>query len=230
MNPITSKEIARLIDISAVRADSSLSEVNDIIEGAKKHNFVCVFSMPAMLPMVFNNLKGYNEIGIGGVVGFPSGAETTSSKLFQAKELKAMGCNEVDMVINIGMLKSGEHSYIESEIRQIKEAVSPLPLKVILEVVLLTDEEIKVGAKLIMDAGADYVKTGTGWAGSTTVEHIKLIKESVGDKIKLKVAGGVRTLDTLLEMYSLGVCRFGIGYKAALRIMDESIKRDKNGK
>lgn len=226
-NPIiSSREIARLIDISAVRADSTRQDVEDIIDGAIKHNFICVFPMPGMLPLVFEKLKDHPQIGIGGVVGFPSGGETTASKLFQAKELKEAGCNEIDMVLNIGKLKSGMLNDIEDEIRQIKAAVSPLPLKVIMEVVLLTDEEIKTASSIILKAGADYIKTGTGWAGATTPHHIDLIKETVGDTIKLKVAGGVRTLDTLLEMYQMGVSRFGIGYKSALSIMEECINRE----
>ena len=226
-NPIiSSREIARLIDISAVRADSTRQDVEDIIDGAIKHNFICVFPMPGMLPLVFEKLKDHPQIGIGGVVGFPSGGETTASKLFQAKELKEAGCNEIDMVLNIGKLKSGMLNDIEDEIRQIKAAVSPLPLKVIMEVVLLTDEEIKTASSIILKAGADYIKTGTGWAGATTLHHIDLIKETVGDTIKLKVAGGVRTLDTLLEMYQMGVSRFGIGYKSALSIMEECINRE----
>ena len=226
-NPvISSREIARLIDISAVRADSTRQDVEDIIDGAIKHNFICVFPMPGMLPLVFEKLKDHPQIGIGGVVGFPSGGETTASKLFQAKELKEAGCDEIDMVLNIGKLKSGMLNDIEDEIRQIKAAVSPLPLKVIMEVVLLTDEEIKTASSIILKAGADYIKTGTGWAGATTLHHIDLIKETVGDAIKLKVAGGVRTLDTLLEMYQMGVSRFGIGYKSALSIMEECINRE----
>ena len=226
-NPIiSSREIARLIDISAVRADSTRQDVEDIIDGAIKHNFICVFPMPSMLLLVFEKLKDHPQIGIGGVVGFPSGGETTASKLFQDKELKEAGCNEIDMVLNIGKLKSGMLNDIEDEIREIKAAVSPLPLKVIMEVVLLTDEEIKTASSIILKAGADYIKTGTGWAGATTLHHIDLIKETVGDAIKLKVAGGVRTLDTLLEMYQMGVSRFGIGYKSALSIMEECINRE----
>ena len=124
-NPvISSREIARLIDISAVRADSTRQDVEDIIDVAIKHNFICVFPMPGMLPLVFEKLKDHPQIGIGGVVGFPSGGETTASKLFQAKELKEAGCNEIDMVLNIGKLKSGMLNDIEDEIRQIKATVS----------------------------------------------------------------------------------------------------------
>ena len=116
-------EIARLIDISAVRADSTRQDVEDIIDGAIKHNFICVFPMPGMLPLVFEKLKDHPQIGIGGVVGFLP-AETTAKQAVQAKELKEAGCNEIDMVLNIGKLKSGMLNDIEDEIRQIKAAVS----------------------------------------------------------------------------------------------------------
>jgi deoxyribose-phosphate aldolase len=228
MNNLTSKEIARLIDISAVRAESTLEEVSDIVESALKYNFICVFSMPSFLPDVIEELKDAPQTGVGGIVGFPSGGETTTVKVFQATELKEIGCKEIDMVLNIGKLKSGLFDDVLNDIRQVKAAVSPLPLKVIMEVALLTDEEISKASFIIKEAGADFIKTGTGWAGSTTMHHIDIIKQSVGDTINLKVAGGVRSLDTLLEMYYCGVTRFGIGYKAALNIMEEARNRENN--
>lgn len=95
MVKLKSSELARLIDISAVRAESTLAEVNLIVESARLYNFVCVFSMPSMLPYVFSGLKGTNSVGIGGIVGFPSGGDTTESKVWQAVDLKAQGCNEL---------------------------------------------------------------------------------------------------------------------------------------
>ncbi len=216
----TKKEVARLIDISAVRADSTLSDVDKVIEAAKQHKLICVFAMPCFVDYVVEQMQGESSIEIGGVVGFPSGAETTRAKLFQAAELKEKGCTEIDMVMNIGKLKSGMVDDVKSEIEQIKAVVAPLPLKVIIEVALLTNDEIVTAAKTLLAAGADFVKTGTGWAGSTTLEHVKLIKESVGDAIKLKVAGGVRDIETLCTMYEMGVSRFGVGYKSVLDILN----------
>lgn len=223
MKHLTKKELSRLIDISAVRADSTLEEVNLILEGAKKYNFICVFAMPCFTNYLVHSLEGNPHVGIGGIVGFPSGGETTTTKVFQAKEMKEAGCKEIDMVMNIGKLKSGLHEEVLDDIRQVKAAVAPLPLKVIIEVALLTDNEIQQAATLVLKSGADFVKTGTGWAGATTLHHIQLIKEITGNKIKLKVAGGVRSLDTLEAMQDAGVCRFGIGYKSALSIMEECI-------
>jgi deoxyribose-phosphate aldolase len=100
-------------------------------------------------------------------------------------------------------------------------------VKVILEVEVLTDSEIQDGAKIIRDSGAKFVKTGTGWLGATSIEHIRLIKEAVGESIQLKVAGGVRHLDVLLKMHDLGVSRFGIGNKSAINIMEEFARNNK---
>jgi len=229
MSKLKPTELARMIDISAVRAESTLAEVNQIVEAAKEHNFICVFSMPSMLPYVFSGLQGTDSVGIGGIVGFPSGGDTTESKVWQARDLKERGCNEIDMVMNVGKLKSGLYEDVVEEIKRIKSAVSPLPLKVIIEVALLTDEEVAKAASLVLEGGADFVKTGTGWAGATDMHHVEIIKRTVGDRIKLKVAGGVRSLATLEAMYDAGVSRFGIGYKSALQIMQECIDREQNG-
>ena len=181
--------------------------------------------MPSMLDRILPYRKEIPNLRIGGIVGFPSGGETLETKLFEVKQLKEKGCDEIDMVLNIGKLKSGFVEEVKDEIEQIKAVVSPLPLKVIMEVVLLTDEEIAMAARIIRDAGASFAKTGTGWAGATTEHHIEVIKAEVGDTIPLEVAGGVRSLDTLLKMRDMGVSRFGIGYKSALHIMQEAEER-----
>ncbi|MFR9602731.1 MAG: deoxyribose-phosphate aldolase [Rikenellaceae bacterium] len=222
---LSTEQIARMVDISAVKSDSATPEIEKIIEGAIKHNFICVFAMPSFTKMVVDRLADYPSIKVGGIVGFPSGGETSSAKVFQAKELIEIGCDEVDMVINVGKLKSGLLDEVLADIKAVREVTRSVIFKVIMEVALLTDEEIQTASKLILEAGADFVKTGTGWAGATTMHHVKLIKESVGDKILLKVAGGVRDLDTLLEMEAAGVSRFGIGHASALKIMEDAANR-----
>ena len=215
------EQIAQLIDISAVRADSTWSEIEQIMKATKQYPFICVFTMPSMIERIRKEVKSLPKTGLGGIVGFPSGGDTTSMKVNQAKELVATGCDEVDMVMNIGKLKSGFDEEVKSDILAVKEAVAPLPLKVIIEVCLLTDEEITRASKIVRDCGVAFLKTGTGWAGATTMHHIDVIKEAVADTIPLKVAGGVRDLKTLLEMRAKGVSRFGIGYKSAIQIMEQ---------
>ncbi len=221
----TIQEIASIIDISAVRAESTWAEIQNILAAAKKYPFICLFSMPGMIDRIRPHLAEIPGVKLGGIVGFPSGGETLETKLFEARQMKEKGCDEVDMVLNIGKLKSGMLDEVKDEIVKVRAAVSPLPLKVILEVVLLTDEEIRQASRIVRDSGAAFVKTGTGWAGATTNHHIEVIKEAVGNTIPLKVAGGVRSLDTLLEMWHMGVSRFGIGYKSAIHILEEAQKR-----
>ena len=219
---MTIENIAAMIDISAVRAESTWEEIENILEAAGKYPFVCLFSMPGMIDRLKGRMAEIPATKLGGIVGFPSGGETSEAKLFEAVQLKEKGCDEIDMVLNIGKLKSGMSDEVEEEIRRIRAAIDPVPLKVIMEAVLLTDREIEAAARIIRDAGASFVKTGTGWAGPTTERHIEIIKNAVGDSIPLKVAGGVRSLDTLLRMKAMGVSRFGIGYKSALHIMEEA--------
>lgn len=210
-----------MIDISAVRADSTIEEIEQIMDATKKYPFICIFTMPSMIAKIKERVKALPKTGIGGIVGFPSGGETTESKLAEAQEMKELGCDEIDMVLNIGKLKSNMDKEVADEILAIRKVVSPTPLKVIMEVALLTDDEITRAAKIIRDCGASFVKTGTGWAGATTMHHIDVIKAAVGDTIPLKVAGGVRDLDSLLEMHSKGVSRFGIGFKSAIKVMEQ---------
>lgn len=222
---LTKDQVAGMIDISAVKAESSLQEVQQIVEAAKQHKFIAVFTLPSFASQARELLGEKSAIFLGGTVGFPSGASTTSTKAFEANELVELGCQELDMVINIGKLKSGLFNEVALDIKKVVEVASPAPVKVILEVGLLTDVEIDAGAKIVCESGAAYVKTGTGWNGVTTVEHITIIKNAVGDHIKLKAAGGVRDLDFLLKMYEMGVVRFGIGYRSAIGIMEEYVKR-----
>lgn len=215
------EEVARLIDISTVRSDSTLAEVNEVVAAAKAHNFICVFVMPAMADKIKEQMKSMPHIFFGGVVGFPSGADTTESKVFQAREMLAKGCTEIDMVMNIGKLKSGLVDEVREDIIRVREVVSPTTLKVIIEVALLSDEEITLASNIAVECGATFVKSGTGWNGKTTMHHVELMKEAVAGRAAIKVAGGVRDLETLLAMHKMGVTRFGIGYAAALSILGE---------
>jgi len=214
-------EIAQMIDISAVRADSTMEEIEQILKATEKYPFICIFTMPSMISRIKEKVNCLPNTKLGGIVGFPSGGETKESKISEAKELNGLGCQEIDMVLNVGKLKSGFDDEVKEEILAIKEAISPTPLKVIMEVCLLNDDEITRASKIIRDCGAAFVKTGTGWAGATTMHHIDVIKAAVGDTIPLKVAGGVRDIDTLLAMKAKGVSRFGIGFKSAIKIMEQ---------
>ncbi len=220
-------QIPRLVDISAVRTDVTIEELDEIVAIAKLHRFVCAFAMPCFTKYLVEQFKDDDDIMVGGVVGFPSGADTTSVKVTTAKEMIAAGVDELDMVINVGALKSGKYDLVKEDIEAVVKAANGMPVKAILEIAYLTDEEIVKGSELAVEAGVAYVKTGTGWGNKpTTVDTIKLIKATIGDKAYIKAAGGVRDLDTLLAMIDAGCNRFGIGIKSIMSILAEVYKRE----
>lgn len=216
------KSIARMIDISAVRTDSTLQEITRMVEVAKHFRFICTFAMPCFTGKLVQLLADEKDIMVGGVVGFPSGADTTAAKVATAKEMMATGVDELDMVINVGALKSGDYDLVYRDIRAVVEAADGMPVKSILEIGYLTDDEIRRGAALAVKAGVTYVKTGTGWAPKpTTVDTIRIIKSEIGDAAFIKAAGGVRDLATLTAMVEAGASRFGIGINSTISIMKE---------
>lgn len=214
--------IARFVDVSAVRTDVTMKELESIIQACKRYRFICAFAMPCYTDILINGLSGEPDIAVGGVVGFPSGADTTSIKVQTAREMLALGCEELDMVINVGALKSGLRQWVMDDIRAVVVEAGEKPVKSILETACLTDDEIALGAELAVSAGVKFVKTGTGWADKPTeVKTIRLIKKTIGDSALIKAAGGVRTLDTMLEMMDAGCSRFGVGLRSILTIMRE---------
>jgi len=223
---MTAKEIAKMMDVSAVRADSTLDEVGQTAEMAKQYGCVAVFALPAHTPYLLD-LLGDSGVFAGGVVGFPGGAETTSTKAATAVELVRMGCRELDMVNNIAWLKAGEVRLYEQDIRAVVGAAEGRPVKVILECHWLTPDEIARACECCVSAGAAWVKTGTGWAPTgATLENVTLMKQRVGTRCGVKAAGGVRDLATLLAMYERGVRRFGIGCRTAQAILDAAKQQE----
>lgn len=221
---MTANEVAPLIDVSAVRADSTLEEVLLAAETAKKYGCIAVFALPAHTPYLIEQLAG-SMVFAGGVVGFPGGAETTSVKAATATELVRMGCCEIDMVNNIAWLKAGKKELYVRDVHAVAEAATGRPLKVILECHWLTNDEIVRACEWCAEAGAAWVKTGTGWAPTgATLENVALMKRTVGERCGVKAAGGVRDLATLRALYDCGVRRFGIGGRTAQTILDEAEK------
>jgi deoxyribose-phosphate aldolase len=158
---------------------------------------------------------------VGGPVGFPSGGHTTTTiKVAEARSLAEAGADELDMMINLGHLKSGDLSYPRDEIKAVVEMIKPVPLKVIIEVSRLTDDEIQRASESAVEAGAVFVKTGTGWTGeTTTLQHIRIIGAVVRGHCGIKASGGIRDLATIKGMLSLGVTRFGINTCVALDLL-----------
>lgn len=219
-------EIGRITDISTVRTDVTMDEVEQLIDIVKAFDCVCASPMPCVTKYVIDRLKDTPRTVVTGVVSFPAGADTTSMKVFTAKEMIALGCEELDMVINVGALKSGQYDLVRDDIRAVVDAAQGVPVKSILEICYLTDDEIARGSLLAVEAGVTFVKTGTGWGPKpTTVDTVRLIRKTIGDSAKIKAAGGVRSLDTLLQMVDAGCDRFGIGIRSAMTIFEEAYKR-----
>jgi deoxyribose-phosphate aldolase len=220
---ITYAQFAKMIDASSLKLDTSYDDFNALVDACKKYSFGCVFIWPAYYAEICEAIKGtMTEFGTS--LSFPSGQEATETKVNQARYFTSLGAKQVDMVMNVGWLKSKRYDKVKSDIAAVREATKYTSLKVIIEAMLLTDEEIVKASGIVADCGANYVKSGTGFsAAPTTLHHIALMKKTVGDRCKIKAAGGVRSLDTLTKMYALGVTRFGIGYKSAISIAEEAI-------
>lgn len=212
----------RHIDISCVGSTATKADIDQMIVFAKKYQFISVFSMPCYTPYVISKLKEEANIITGGVVGFPTGCDSTATKIAQARELIELGCKEIDMVMAYGLLKSKEYHYVSEDIKSVISITNEIPVKVIIEASYLSDYEIAKACELAVDAGAAFVKSGTGWAPNPTTSHIiKLMKESVGNKALIKAAGGIRSLSTILELAELGCERFGLNVNSAVKMMKE---------
>jgi len=216
-----------MIDISAVRTHHSIKDIKTLIQYAKKYRFINVHVLPVWVSLVADLLKEEKDILVGSPVGFPSGGHSREIKVQEAKRLIIDGVQEMDMVINVGKLKSGEYNYVLDEIKEIVDISGSIPLKVIIEINCLTDNEIKKACKLVIKGGANYIKTGTGWIpGDANIERIKMIKQFIGDDIKIKAAGGIRTKVEFLKLYEIGIRRFGINLKSAIKIVNLFNKYD----
>jgi deoxyribose-phosphate aldolase len=219
---LTQQEIAALIDLSCVRTHNTKSDIEALVTCAREYEFGQVTVLQTYLPYVKELLAGQSKIRLSGNVGFPSGADSTSLKVFQARELAAEGCDEIDMVMNVGRFLSREYAEVEADIRSVVEVAHPLPVKVIIELFYLEPEQVAKACELCIRAGAAFVKTGTGWVGSgTTVDDVKWIKSIVGDRIQIKASGGIRDLETLVAMYQAGARRFGVNLRSGVKIVEE---------
>ena len=215
------EQFAGMVDLSCVRANSTIEEIDASVALAEKYGVICLFALPAHTPYLIEKSSHLTKTFVGGPVAFPAGAVTTKIKELEAKEMVDMGCKEIDMVNNIAWLKAGKYDKYADDVKAVIDACG-VPVKVILESAHLNDFEIQKASELCAQAGVDYVKTGTGWAdGGTTVKIISLIKDAVGGACKIKAAGGIKDLQTLMEIYDAGATRFGIGVRSAESIFSE---------
>lgn len=207
---VTYEQVAQTIDHSLLRPELTIGEVAAGCELAARYRVASVCARPADVIRCAEILAD-SSVAVGTVVGFPHGSHTTETKVFECEHALADGATELDMVINIGWLISGELKMVEEDIHAVVEVAAGRALvKVILENAYLSKDQIVQGCHLVEAAGADYVKTSTGFAPSgATIEDLILMRASVSERVKVKAAGGVRTLDQLLEVISAGASRSG---------------------
>lgn len=202
-------EYNRMIDHTLLKADATAEKIDKLCQEARENNFWSVCVNPCWVHRCYKNLRG-SDTKVCTVIGFPLGATSTYSKVSEIRKAKEDGASELDMVINVGKLKGGDYDYVRDEIKALKDECGSLVLKVIIETCLLTDEEKVIACKLAKDAGADFVKTSTGFStGGATAHDIKLMRDTVGPTMGVKASGGVKTKETMLEMIEAGATRIG---------------------
>ncbi|WP_109299420.1 deoxyribose-phosphate aldolase [Aquimarina sp. AU474] len=202
-------QLNRYIDHTLLKANTTVGDIKKLCSEAKKYNFYAVCVSSYYVTLAKTELRN-RDVQVASVIGFPLGSTSSAIKVFEANECVNQGADEIDMVLNIGLLKSGYHNIVEDEIKSVKKTIENKILKVIFENCYLTDEEKKIACKLSINAGADYIKTSTGF-GSTgaTVEDVILMKKEVGNSLKIKASGGIRNIETAKKFIDLGVSRIG---------------------
>ncbi len=212
----TYDDYACAIDHSLLRPELTLVDVRAGCELAATYRVASVCARPADITLCADILAG-TSVNVGTVVGFPHGSTTTTTKVFETHEARSNGAVEVDMVLNIGLLRSGELRRVEADIAAVVSAADGATVKVILENAYLTQDQKVAACSVVEAAGANFVKTSTGFAPSgATVDDIRLMRASVSDRVKVKAAGGVRTLDALADVLEAGAHRCGATATAAI--------------
>lgn len=199
----------KMIDHTVLKADTPLETVKRICDEAMEYGFASVCINPCHVAYCADYLKDSN-VNVCTVIGFPLGANTSAVKAFETKDAIANGADEIDMVMNIGALKDKNYDLVRDDVKSVVEAANGTLVKVILETCLLTEDEIKKACELCVEAKADYVKTSTGFSTrGATIEDVRIMKEAVHGKAKVKAAGGVRTPEDMVKIVAAGADRIG---------------------
>ncbi|MDW7651556.1 MAG: deoxyribose-phosphate aldolase [Bacillota bacterium] len=211
------KKLAAAIDHTLLKADTTREEITALCAEAKEHRFAAVCVNPWHTALASRTLQG-TGVAVAVVAGFPLGANTTAAKVFEAGEAVQNGATEIDLVINVAALKDGLERYVREEISRVKAATEGTLLKVIIETGLLKHEEKVIAVELAAQAGADMIKTSTGFHGGATTDDVRLIKELVSH-LGIKASGGIRSAAFALELLTVGATR--IGTSSAVTILQE---------
>lgn len=217
---ISNEEIAKMIDHTNVKGDATEDDIKKLCSEALQYNFASACVTPTNVVLTSKLLK-YSDVKVCAVIGFPLGVQTPKTKAFEAMEVVSKGASEIDMVMNIGGLKSDREELVKEDIQGVVKSAGDKIVKVILETALLTDEEKIRACVIAKKAGADFVKTSTGFGGlsGATVEDVSLMRKTVGSKMGIKAAGGIRNLKTALAMINVGATR--IGTSTGVQIMED---------
>lgn len=214
------KEILRHVDHTLLAQTATWEEIRQICDDGMKYRTASVCIPASYVKQAAEYVNG--KIPVCTVIGFPNGYSTTAAKVFETRDAVANGASEIDMVINIGWLKDGEDERILSEIRAVKEACGDHILKVIIETCLLTDEEKMRMCRIVTEAGADYIKTSTGFStAGATFGDVSLFAEHVGEGVKIKAAGGISSLEDAARFLELGADR--LGTSRIVKIVSEQV-------
>ena len=199
----------KMIDHTVLKADTPLETVKRICDEAMEYGFASVCINPCHVAYCADYLKD-SDVNVCTVIGFPLGANTSAVKAFETKDAIANGADEIDMVMNIGALKDKNYDLVRDDVKAVVEAANGTLVKVILETCLLIEDEIKKACELCVEAKADYVKTSTGFSTrGATIEDVRIMKEAVHGKAKVKAAGGVRTPEDMVKIVAAGADRIG---------------------
>ena len=208
-----------LIDHTVLKPEATKTDVLRLCQEAKDHGFTVIFVPPCYVDEAVGAVAG-TSICVGIPIGFPLGGHSTKTKVAEAVEAVAHGAQILDMVLNVSRLKSGDHDYVRNDIAEVVKATANVEHKVILETCYLTQQEKRTACQLVVEAGADYVKTSTGFGtAGATVDDVRLLKDTVAGRAKVKASGGIRDWKTTLAMLEAGADR--IGTSASLKIIDE---------
>lgn len=226
---LTARDVAQAIDHSLLRPDITHAELLEGLRMARKYGVATCCVRPMDVPIAREELAG-SVVRVSSVVGFPHGAHTTETKVFEANQLRDLGAAELDMVLAFARLKSGRDDYVYQDVRAVVDAAHArsVIVKVIMECFYLTDEEKVRACQICEAAGADYVKTSTGYSGGgATLEDVRLMRRTCSPKVAVKAAGGIRDLDATLRFLAAGAKM--IGTRSTQAIMEEALQREREG-
>jgi deoxyribose-phosphate aldolase len=216
MNTLSPAEIARFIDHTLLRPDAGVNEIEKLCAEAREHQFFSVCVHGSWIELARHCLED-STVKVASVAGFPLGAVEADVKRYETEAAIDAGAHEIDVVLNIGRLKGGDDAYVLRELRDVAEAADERPVKVIIETCLLTREEKIRACQLVLESGAHFVKTSTGFSsGGATIDDVRLLRETVGERFGVKASGGIRDTATALAMIEAGATRLGTSNGVAI--------------